>query len=155
MATEIVVTQPNDQFKPLVEAILASPQHLTICNEAIYRFAEFARKNKTNFNRQFVDWIYAQPPDPYRGSDYHSRTGIVKMSGVGRELVTDPRFSRAAVKMLYVVRQCLAGSPSKLSPEQSARLDSLTAGIDWDLPLNTPESKLQEMRDLLRKSARE
>jgi hypothetical protein len=117
----------------------------------MYRFAEFAQKNKANFDRQFVDWIYSKPPDPYRGQDYHSRTGVIKMSGVARELVRDPRFSRADVKMLYIVRQCLAGSPSKLSPEQSAKLDNLTAGIDWDLPLNTPESKLQEMRDLLRK----
>ena len=151
LATEIVVTQPNEQFSPLVEAILASPQRLSICNEAMYRFAEFAQKNKANFDRQFVDWIFAQPPDPYRGQDYHSRTGVIKMSGVERELVRDPRFSRADVKMLYIVRQCLAGSPSKLSPEQSAKLDSLTAGIDWNLPLNTSESKLQEMRDLLRK----
>jgi hypothetical protein len=155
LATEIVVTQPNDQFKPLVEAILASPQHLTICNEAMYRFAEFAQKNKTKFNRQFVDWIYAQPPDPYRGSDYHSRTGVIKMSGVARELVRDPRFSRADVKMLHVVKECSADSASKLSPAQSARLDTLMAGIDWNLPLNTPESKVQDMRDLLRKSVGE
>ena len=150
LATAITVTEPNEQFKPLVEAILAAPP-LKICNEAMYRFAEFAQKNKLNFDRQFVDWIYAQPPDPYRGQDYSSRTGVIKMSGVARELVRDPRFSRADVKMLYVVRQSLAGSASKLSPEQSARLDSLMAGIDWNLPLNTSESKLQEMRDLLRK----
>jgi hypothetical protein len=151
LATEIVVTQPNEQFNPLVQAILASPQRLSICNEAMYRFAEFAQKNKANFDRQFVDWIYAQPPDPYRGSDYHSRTGVIKMSGVARELVRDPRFSRADMKMLYIVKECLAGSASKLSPEQSAKLDSLMGDIDWNLPLNTPESKLQEMRDLLRK----
>jgi len=41
-------------------------------------------------------------------------------------------------------------SASKLSPEQSAELDSLMGDIDWNLPLNTPESKLQEMRALLR-----
>ena len=151
LATEIVVTQPNEQFNPLVEAILASPQRLRICNEAMYRFAEFAQKNKANFDRQFVDWIYAQPPDPYYGSDYHSRAGVIKMSGAARELVRDPRFSRADVKMLYMVKECLAGSASKLSPEQSAKLDSLMGDIDWNLPLNTPESKLQEMRDLLRK----
>jgi hypothetical protein len=151
LATEIVVTQPNEQFHPLVQAILASPQRLSICNEAMYRFAEFAQKNKANSDRQFVDWIYAQPPDPYRGSDYHSRTGVIKMSGVARELVRDPRFSRADMKMLYIVKECLAGSASKLSPEQSAKLDSLMGDIDWNLPLNTPESKLQEMRDLLRK----
>ena len=154
LAAEIA-RQPNDRFKPLVEAILASPQHLSICNEAMYLFAEFAQESKTNFNRQFVDWIYAQLPDPYRGSDYHSRSGVIKMSGVARELVRDPRFSRADVKMLYVVKVCLAGSPSKLSPAQSARLDTLMAGIDWNLPLNTPESKLHEMRDLLQKSAGE
>ena len=151
LATEIVVTQPNEQFNPLVQAILASPQRLSICNEAMYRFAEFAQKNKANFDRQFVDWIYAQPPDPYRGSDYHSRTGVIKVSGVARELVRDPRFSRADMKMLYIVKECLAGSASKLSPEQSAKLDNLMGDIDWNLPLNTPESKLQEMRDLLRK----
>ena len=151
LATEIVVTQPNEQFNPLVQAILASPQRLSICNEAMYRFAEFAQKNKANSDRQFVDWIYAQPPDPYRGSDYHSRTGVIKMSGVARELVRDPRFSRADIKMLYIVKECLAGSASKLSSEQSAKLDSLMGDTDWNLPLNAPESKLQEMRDLLRK----
>jgi len=151
LATEIVVTQPNEQFNPLVQAILASPQRLSISTEAMYRFAEFAQKNKANSDRQFVDWIYAQPPDPYRGSDYHSRTGVIKMSGVARELVRDPRFSRADIKMLYIVKECLAGSASKLSSEQSAKLDSLMGDIDWNLPLNAPESKLQEMRDLLRK----
>jgi len=155
LATEIVVTQRNEQFRPLVEAILASPQHLNICNEAMYRFAEFAQKNKVSFDQQFIDWIYAQPADPYPGQDYHSRTGVIKMSGVARELVRDPRFSRADVKMLYVVRQCLAGSTSKLSPEQSAKLDSLIKDIDWNLPLNTPESKLREIRDILRKSVNE
>jgi len=54
-----------------------------------------------------------------------------------------------------MVKECLAGSASKLSPEQSAKLDSLMGDIDWNLPLNTPESKLQEMRDLLRKSVGE
>lgn len=155
LATAITVTPRNEQFKPLVEAILASPQHLHICNEAMYQFAQFAEKNKTNFDRQFVDWIYAQVPDPYRGTDYHSRTGVIKMSGVARELVRDPRFSRADVKMLYVVKGCLAASASKLSPAQSARLNALMASVDWNVPLNTPESKLQEMRDLLRKSVSE
>lgn len=156
LATEIVTMQPNEQFTPLVAAILASPQHLIICNEAMYSFAEFAQKNKANFDRQFIDWIFAQLPDPYPGgSDYHTRTGVMKMSGVARKLVRDSRFSRADVKMLFVVDQCLAGSASKLSPAQSARLGSLMAGIDWNLPLNTPESKLQEMRDLLRKSVGE
>jgi len=73
------------------------------------------------------------------------------MSGVARELVRDPRFSRADIKMLYIVKECLAGSASKLSSEQSAKLDSLMGDTDWNLPLNAPESKLQEMRDLLRK----
>src|SRR5258706_4259035 len=155
LATEIVVTQRNEQFRPLVEAILASPQHLNICNEAMYRFAEFAQKNKVSFDQQFIDWIHAQLADPYPSQDYHSRTGVIKMSGAARELVRDPRFSRADVKMLYVVRQCLAGSTSKLSPEQSAKLDSLIKDIDWNLPLNTPESKLREIRDILRKSVNE
>ena len=155
LATEIVVAQPNEQFKPLIEAILASPQHLKICNEAMYRFAEFADKNKVNFDRQFVDWIYAQPPDPYSGQDYHSRTGVIKMSGVARELVRDSRFSRADAKMLYVVNEYLHGSGSKLSPEQSATLDGLIKDIDWKLPLNTPESKLREIRNILRKSVNE
>lgn len=46
-----------------------------------------------------------------------------------------------------------AGSASKLSATQSARLDALMARIDWSVPLNTPESELREMRDLLRKAA--
>ena len=155
LAMEIRAAHPNDQYKPLVEAILASPQRLRISNEAMYRFAEFAQKTKANFDRRFVDWIYAQPPDPYPGTDYQSRTGVIKMSGVARELVRDSRFSRADVKLLYVIKQCLAGTGSKLSPVQSARLDSLIGDIDPNLPLNTPESKLQEIRNLIRKDVGE
>jgi hypothetical protein len=152
LAVAILGAQPNDQYKLLVEAILASPQKLRISSEAMYRFAEFAQKTKAKFDRQFVDWIYAQPSDyPYPGrSDYQSRTGVVKMTGVARELVRDSRFSRADVGLLCVVKQCLAGTVSKLSPVQSARLDSLVGDIDPNLPLNTPESKLQEIRSLLR-----
>ena len=125
LAAEILMAHPNDQYKPLVAAILASPQRLRISSEAMYRFAEFAQKTKANFDRRFVDWIYAQAPDPYPGgTDYQTRTGVIKMSGVARKLVHDSRFSRADVKLLYVIKQCLAGTGSKLFPVQSARLDS-------------------------------
>ena len=156
LATEILAAKPNEQYKPLVQAILASPQYLSICNEAMYRFAEFAQNANANFDRQFVDWIYAQPADPYPGaSDYHTRTGVIKTSGVARQLVRDSRFNRADVKLLYIVKECLHGSASNLSPEQSAKLDSLIKDIDWNLPLNTPESKLREIRSILRKSVNE
>jgi hypothetical protein len=49
LATEIVVTQPNEQFYPLVEAILASPQRLSICNEAMYRFAGVCPEEQGEF----------------------------------------------------------------------------------------------------------
>jgi len=51
LATEIVCHAAQRAVQSAGRSYLASPQRLRICNEAMYRFAEFAQKNKANFDR--------------------------------------------------------------------------------------------------------
>lgn len=155
LAVGILVSDPNDQYKPLVEAILASPSRLMIDGEAMYRFAEFAQMAKVNFDQQFVDWIYAQPPDPIPRTDYKSRGGVIEKSGVAQKLVRDSRFNGADGQLLHDIGQSLVGGSSNLSRPQSDVLDSLIKDIDLNHPQGAPETKLQEIRNLLRKDVDE
>jgi hypothetical protein len=75
----------------------------------MYGFASLARDWHANFDSLFIDWIYAQPPDhpelmaPPRGL-------VVRVSGLSRKLVHDPRFLKADAQLLYDVEQGLVGT---------------------------------------------
>lgn len=154
LALAIDMADPNDQYKPLVEAILASSDRLKINREAIYGFAQLARKWNANFDRQFVDWIYAQPPDPDLGIMGAPRRLVVETSGVSRKLVRDSRFRSADSQLLYVIERCLVGSKG-LTKTEYARLDRFIKDIDLNHPQSTPESEVREIRKLLRKEVGE
>ena len=151
LAVGILVAEPNRQYEPLVAAILGGPNRLRIDREAMYRFAEFAQKSKLDFDRQFVDWIYAQSPDPIPRSDYKSRQGVIEKSGVARRLVRDPRFTRADARLLCEIKESLAHGTSKLSRPQSLRLERLVQDIYLKPVQDIPKSKLEEIRVLLRR----
>jgi nitroreductase len=150
LALTIYLADPNDSYKPLVEAILASPDRLKINGEAMYYFAEPARKWKADFDRQFVDWIYAQPPDPNMGIMGPPRRLVVETSGVSKKLVRDSRFLSADSQLLYVIEQCLVGTKA-LSPPEYARLDRFVRNFNVNPPRNISETELKDVRKLLRK----
>ena len=152
LALAIESTHPNESYESLVGAILASDGLLKINGEAMYRFAMLARSWKSNFDTQFVDWIYAHPSDRSLGWGAR-RHLVVQLSGVARKLVLDPRFSKADADLIYTAEQSLVGT-LKLSKAQSTRLDQLIRQIDFGNAQNSPESTLQEMRGLLRKGIR-
>jgi hypothetical protein len=154
LALTIYLADPNDQYKPLVEAILASSDRLKIDGKAMYYFAEPARKWKADFDRQFVDWIYAQPPDPTLALMGPPRRLVVETSGVSKKLVRDPRFGSADAQLLYVITQCQF-ERIKLSQPEYARLDRFVKHFNVDPPQTIPEAELQDVRNLLRKQAGE
>lgn len=143
---------PNDSYKPLVEAILSSDGRLKINGEAMYRFAQLARQWKANFDSRFMDWVYAQPPDADRGWGAR-RELVVRVSGVARKLVLDPKFDKADGQLLYAIEQSLVGT-LHLTREQSVRLDQLIREIDFGNQPSTPEPTLREIRNLLRQGVR-
>jgi len=149
LALAIVRVDPNDDYKSLVAAILASDGRLQISGEAMYRFATLKRKWKADFDAQFVDWVFAQPPDPDLAIMGPPRQLVVQVSGVSQELVRDPRFGNADGQLLYVIEQCLIGD-LKLRHAQSIRLDQLINQVYSQHPQTAPESTLQEIRTLLR-----
>jgi hypothetical protein len=150
LALTIYMADPNDSYKPLVEAILASPDRLKINGKAMYYFAEPSRKWKADFDRRFVVWIYAQPPDPTLALMGPPRRLVVETSGVSRKLVQDSRFSKADGQLLYVIEQCLVGGKG-LSQSEYARLDRFVKHFNVDPPQKISESELQDVRNLLRK----
>jgi hypothetical protein len=147
---EIERAEPNDQYKPLAEAILASSDRLRINGKAMYVFARLAEKWKADFDQRFVDWIYAQSPDADLGIMGPPRELVIRTSGVSRKLVRDSRFRRADGELVYVLEQLFVGD-MRLSGLESERLDQLIGDIDVRHPQSTPESKLQEIRNLLLK----
>jgi hypothetical protein len=149
-ASTIYLADPNDQYKALVQAILASPDRLRINGGAMYRFAALAREWKADFDRQFVDWIYAQPPDPTLGIMGPPRRLVVETAGVSKKLVQDSRFRSADGQLLYVITQCHF-EKIKLSPAESARLDRFVKHFNTDPPTKIPEPELKDVRSLLRK----
>lgn len=145
---------PNDSYKSLVAAILASDGRLKINGEAMYRFAVLVKKWNTNFDAQFIDWVYAQPADPHPELARPPRELVVRTSGVARKLVLDPRFSKADGQLLYVIEQSLVGT-LHLTKEQSLQLDQLIREIDFGVRPSPPTATLQEIRNLLRKGVRD
>jgi hypothetical protein len=149
LTVAIVTAESKDQYKPLVERILSTPDRLRINGEAMGQMAQLANEWKVNWDDRFVDWIFAQTPDPNPFMMGPPRRSVVETSGVARKLVWDPRFPKADSQLLYDVEQCLVGS-LRLTRPQATRLDELIRGIDQKNPQDTPESILQEIRGLLR-----
>jgi hypothetical protein len=118
----------------------------------MYQMALLANEWKANFDGRFVDWIFVQPPDANPNLATPPRGMVLRSSGVARKLVWDPRFLKADSQLLYGIEQCLVGS-LKLSRPQAIRLAELISGIDRQNPQSTPESTLQEIRNLLRQGA--
>jgi len=142
----ILVDESKGRYKPLVEGILASPDRLRITPEAMEQFALLANEWKTNFDDAFVDWVFAQPPDPNPYGMAPPRGIVLSTSGVARKLIADPRFLKADSQLLY---QCRLPY-SNLTRPQARRLYELISGIDPQNPQNTAEATLQEIRNLLR-----
>jgi hypothetical protein len=149
LTTAILLADSNDQYKPVVEGILASRDWLRINGESMYHVARLAKEWKLDYDHRFVDWIFAQPPDAHPSMMGPPRRLVLESSGVARKLVWDPRFLKADSQLLYGVEQCLVGD-LKLSKTDAVRLDSLIRGIDQMKPQSTPKSTLQEIRGLLR-----
>jgi hypothetical protein len=63
LAWAIVVFKPNEAYRPLVAAILDTPQHSTIDGQAIYQMVLSTWDWGEHFDSVFADWIFAQPPD--------------------------------------------------------------------------------------------
>jgi hypothetical protein len=144
---------PNTSYQPLVEAILASDGHLHISGGAMYRFGDLARKWKISFDRQIIDWVYAQPPDPDLGIWKTPRDLVVRSSGVARKLILDPRFNQADGQLLYIIEQSNLGRLT-LTHAQEVRLSQLTMQLYSQHPQSSPEPVLQETRALLREGVR-
>ncbi len=142
-------TEPSHPYKPLVETILRDERMVKINGQAMYSFASKVRDWKANYDRQFVDWVYAQPPDPHMNLAVPPRRTVVQVSGVASALVRDPRFLQADDQLLFVVQQCDLGW-KRLSRQKSARLSQLILKIDLTKPGSTPEAALEEIRALLR-----
>ena len=141
---------PDESYRSLVEAILASDGHLQISGKAMYYLGYLTTRTwKSNFDNQIIDWVFAQAPDPDIGIMGPPRDLVVRSSGVARKLVPDPRFNNADGQLLYVVEQCLVGD-LKLNHAQSVRLDQLIKQLYSQHPKSSPESTLQEAQDLLR-----
>jgi hypothetical protein len=149
LTTAIELAEPNAQYEPVVEAILTSREWLRIHGEAMYRMAALARQWKVDFDSRFVNWIFAQPPDPNPSLASPPRRQVLQTSGLARKLVWDSRFLKADSQLLYGIEQCLVGD-LKLSKSESVRLDILIRGIDQTKPDSTSESALHELRSLLR-----
>jgi hypothetical protein len=151
LALAIERARPNRSYQPLVNSILTSSRRLSIDGEAMYRFAGLARKWKADFDSQFVDWIYAQPPDAHPDLMGPPRGLVVRVSGVAGKLVQDQRFLKADAQLLYDIEQSLVGNLN-LSRSESGRLGQLILKIDLRSPEKTTESDRTEIRMLLRKA---
>jgi hypothetical protein len=151
LALAIQRARPNRSYEPLVRLILTSKRRLHIEGAAMYQFAALARDWKADFDSQFVDWIYAQPPDAHPELMGPPRGLVVRVSGVSRKLVQDERLLKADAQLLYDIDQSLVGNLT-LSRSESVRLDQLILKIDLRKPQNTPESDREEIRTLLRQA---
>lgn len=142
--------RPNRYYEPLVRSILTSSHRLSIDGEAMYRFAALAQDWKVDFGAQFVDWIYAQPPDAHPELMGPPRELVVRVSGVAKKLIQDQRFLRADAQLLYDIEQSVVGNLN-LSRSESVRLGQLISKIDLRYPEQTTQSDRAEIRILLRK----
>ena len=154
LALAIERARPNRSYEPLVRSILTGDRRLSINGAAMYRFASLARDWHANFDSLFIDWIYAQPPDAHPELMAPPRGLVVRVSGLSRKLVQDPRFLKADAQLLYDVEQCLVGSLN-LNRSEADQLGHLILKIDLKNPQNTSESDRTEIRRLLRQAARE
>jgi hypothetical protein len=150
LAIVIEQARSNRLYEPLVRAILTSNRRLEIDGSAMYHFAALAHDWHADFDSQFVDWIYAQPPDPHPELMGPPRGLVVRVSGVSRKLVQDQRFSNADSQLLYDIEQSLVGG-LKLTRSESARLGTLILKIDLKNPYSTAEADRNEICDLLRR----
>jgi hypothetical protein len=153
-ALAIERARPNRSYEPLVRSILTSDRRLKINGPAMYRFVSLVRDWHGNFDSLFIDWIYAQPPDPHPELMGPPRGLVVKVSGLSRKLVQDPRFQKADAQLLYDIEQSLAASLN-LGRSEADRLGHLISKIDLKNPQNTSESDCMEIRNLLRQAVRE
>jgi hypothetical protein len=97
----------------------------------------------------FVAWIYAQPPDVHPEL-MGPRRLVVKVSGLSRKLVQDPRFLKADAQLLHEIEQNL--ETLNLNHSEADRLGHLILKIDLKKPENTSESDRKEIRKLLRQA---
>jgi hypothetical protein len=154
LALAIERARPNRSYEPLVRSILTSDRRLNISGPATYRFASLTRDWHANFDSLFIDWIYAQPPDAHPELMAPPRGLVVRVSGLSRKLVQDPRFLKADAQLLYDVEQSLVGTLN-LNHSEADRLGHLILKIDLKNPQNTSESDRTEIRKLLRQAVRE
>jgi hypothetical protein len=150
-AGTIGVGDPARWPEPLIPVVgsvnLTSGRRLSIDGEAMYRFAALARDWEADLDPQFVDWIYAQPPESWS----RPRELVLEVSGVARKLVQDQRFLKADAQLLHDIEQRLVGNPN-LSRSESVRLDRLILKIDLKKPESASEADNTEIRMLLRKA---
>ncbi len=154
LALAIDRARPNHSYEPLVRSILTSDKRLNINGAAMYRFASQARDWHANFDSLFIDWIYAQPADAHPELMAPPRGLVVRVSGLSRKLVQDPRFLKADAQLLYDIEQSLVGTLN-LSHSEADRLGHLILKIDLKNPQNTSESDRMEIQKLLRRAVRE
>jgi hypothetical protein len=95
--------------------------------------------------------IYAQPPDVHPELMGPPRRLAVKVSGLSRKLVQDPRFLKADAQLLHEIEQNLVETLN-LSHSEADRLGHLILKIDLKKPENTSESDRKEIRKLLRQA---
>jgi len=152
LAVAIHDADPNNSYQSLVDAILASDGHLHISGKAMYHFGQLARNWKVSFDREIVDWVYAQPPDADLGSWTTPRDLVVRSSRVARKLILDPRFSHADGQLLYVIEQ--SNLELALNHAQDVRLNQLIMQLHSQHPKSDPEPILEETRALLREGVR-
>jgi len=75
----------------------------------------------------------------------------VKVSGLSRKLVQDPRFLKADAQLLHEIEQNLVETLN-LNHSEADRLGHLILKIDLKKPENTSESDRKEIRKLLRQA---
>lgn len=151
LALAIERARPNRSYEPLVRSILTSDRRLKIDGGAMYPFVSLARDWHADFDSLVVDWIYAQPSDAHPELMAPPRGMVVRVSGLSRKLVGDPRFLNADAQLLFDIDQSLRGSIN-LTHSESDQLGHLILKIDLKNPENTSESDRQEIRRLLRKA---
>jgi hypothetical protein len=149
LAKAIYLAKPNEQYEPIVAAILASKERLLSAGLPMFTFAELKAQWKAHdLDRGFVDWVYAQPYESVRTCC--GRSGVVRIARVGRQLALDPRFSTADASLLVDIEQ---SAPMKLSHSESLRLDQLLRDIKFGERSDAPASTLGEIRTLVLKGA--
>jgi hypothetical protein len=154
LALAIERARPNRSYEPLVRSILTSDRRLSIHGPAMYRFVSLARDWHANFDSLFIDWIYAQPPDAHPELMGPPRGLVVRVAGLSRKLVQDPRFLEADAQLLYDIEQSLVATLN-LGRSEADRLGHLILKIDLKNPQNTSESDRTEIRKLLRQAVRD